>query len=699
MEINWNKILCDLEQCIKNLYEYVIEEDFGASISMGTYLTVILSILMVYGIFLSFLQYAAKEYSSSLWYMGRDLYKEHLFSTNKIMKNLVNWKYVVCLCLIGILPIGAKIAVIGAKSQLGHNLLLVIWMVINLIVAGIFTFAFFKCARTLIRLMNTKEQSILKWETLAYNRRYIERCRKKGKIDADEFTDRISIICKYWNEEELLKKGKNVYNYDSDYLNLINQLIDFYGKKRTRNIDRIRKGKTGKEEKGILYNLRLEIDVLNRMCEVAGKKDIELYEFMEFVLKRNTLLKNGIEIYSRSIVNNELFDFDKRNLEELISAYFEIYNYYLKNYKEHNWKMDELMQQLYDDFRFFVELGRDEVYECASWEVNRIFEKNIDLAVEEKNENALNTIYHAFSRDSETKSWFIDWLDSYVEDNKADMEVLKKTINRIGAEERVYILLHLFFYYSIYDFRFAWKYFDINLLRGLVDCGESLRKEMEKSRDYLIEELKKPMNMWRFNNNMYVKLLEYMQLPMNMAHLALVKEENEINYCYYFALRVVCWKEHNGYPSYEIKDLEMQRELLTFVSVHPEFFDDRDFRDFYVKIRRENYRKIELGREMNRYTIQELVVGDFRINELWLKELIRENKSPVSDAFNYLLLSCASSYEYEYLERWIKTKLSYYLKEYDGDKEAYISMLLEIYERYKIGKSRHFEAKLRELFL
>ncbi|MCI6690685.1 MAG: hypothetical protein PUJ55_05380 [Clostridiales bacterium] len=696
MEINWNKILCDLEQCIKNLQEYVIEGDFGASISMGTYLTVILSILMVYGIFLSFLQYATKEYSSPLWYMGRDLYKEHLFATNQKMLNLVDQKYVVCLCLIWILPIGAKFLVIGAKSQLLHNILLAMWMVINLFVAGIYAIVFVKCARALIRSMNSKEKSILKSEASAYNNRYMKRCRK---MDADEFVDRIRVICKYWNEDEKSETGNYTYNYDSDYLNLINRLIDFYGKKRTRNIDRIRKGKTGKEEKGILYNLRLEINVFNRICEVARKKDVELYEFMQFILKRNTLLKNGIAIYSRSIVHDELYDFDKRNLEELISAYFEIYNYYLKNYKEHNWKMDELMQQLHDDFRFFAELGKDEVYKCASWEVNRVFEKNIDLAVEEKNENALSTIYYTFSRDLETKRWFIRWLDSYVEDNRADMEVLEKTINRIGTEERVYILLHLFFYYSIYDFRFTWKYFDINLLRGLVDCRESLRKEMEKSKDHLIEELKKPMNMWRFNNNMYVKLLEYMQQPMNMEHLALVKEENEIDYKYYFALRVVCWKEHNGYQSYEIKDSKMQRELLTFVSVHPEFFDDRDFRDFYVKIRRENYQKIELGEEMYGYTIEELVLGDFRINEQWIKELIRDNRGPLRNAFNYLVLSCASSYEYEYLEQWIKTKLPYYLKEYDGDKEAYISMLLEIYERYRIGKSRKFEAKLRELCL
>lgn len=191
MEINWNKILCDLEQCIKNLQEYVIEGDFGASISMGTYLTVILSILMVYGIFLSFLQYATKEYSSPLWYMGRDLYKEHLFATNQKMLNLVDQKYVVYLCLIWILPIGAKFLAIGAKSQLLHNILLAMWMVINLFVAGIYAIVFVKCARALIRSMNSKEKSILKSEASAYNNRYMKRCRK---MDADEFVNRIRVV-------------------------------------------------------------------------------------------------------------------------------------------------------------------------------------------------------------------------------------------------------------------------------------------------------------------------------------------------------------------------------------------------------------------------------------------------------------------------------------------------------------------------
>lgn len=699
MESGWSKILYGLEQCLNNLCEYISERDLGTSINMGTYFTIILSILMVYGIFLSFLQYAVKEYSSPLLYMGRDLYKENLFSKNQNMWNLIDGKYAINLCLIGVLPLVAKLALVGAKSQLWHNILLAIWMGINVIIAGIFAIVFVKCARALIKLMNSKEEVILKSEASAYNARYMKRCQKKRKIDVDEFASRIRIICKYWNENGKFEKGEYAYNYDSDYLNLINKLIDFYGKKREIYINRIRQGKEGKVEFGILYNLRLEMEVFNRICDVAGKKDIELYEFIKFMVKRNTVLKNGIEIYIRNVGIRELHYYESREVENLINGYIEVYKYCLGRYKETGERIERLMQQLRDDFCFFVELGNDEAYECAYRASKRVFEKNIVEAVAEKNENILDAIYFVFSSNSKTKDWFIDWLDTYVEDNRVDMELFEKIINRMNMKDRVYILLHLFFYYSIYDFRFSWKHFDINMVRGLVDSAESLLKEMEKSKEYLLEKLKIPMNMWRFNAKMLIKLMEYMQQPMNMDHLALVKTENEINYKYYFALRVVCWKEHNGYPSYQVKEPEMQRELLEFISLHPEFYEDRDFRDFFANLRRENYQKIELGRDMNRYTIEELVIGEFRINELWIKELVRGNRGLVRDAFNYLVLTYASSYEYEYLEQWIKNQLPYYLMVCDGDKETYISMLLEIYERYKIEKSRNFEAKLRELFL
>lgn len=354
MEVDWSKRLHDLELCIRNLYEYVRYKNVGESINLGTYFTVILSILMVYGIFLSFLQYAVKEYSSPFWYMGCDLYKEYLFATNQKMWNLVDHKYAVCLCLIGGLPIGAKFAIIAIKSQLWHNILLILWIVVNLFVAGIFANVFVKCARALIRVMGSKEKNILKSEAFAYNNRYMKCCRK---MDVDEFAERIGVICKCWSDDKELDCGQYTYNYDSNYLELINRLIVFYGRKRVRNINRIKKGKVNKEEIGIYYNLRREVDALSEICRVIVNKNIELSEFTRFVLKRNILLKNGIVIYSRCITNDTLLEVDKKGLDELIRAYFKIYDYYLENGREHNWKKDGLTQQLYSDFQFLIKFG------------------------------------------------------------------------------------------------------------------------------------------------------------------------------------------------------------------------------------------------------------------------------------------------------------------------------------------------------
>lgn len=701
MESNWGKILHMLEQCLNNLHQYIVEAKFGTSINMGTYFTIILSVLMVYGIFLSFLQYAAKEYSSPLLYMGRDLYKENLFARNQNIWNLIDRKYVVSFGLLVVLPIMAQIALIGYKSKLWHNIFLIAWMGVSIFVVGIFAIVFIKCARALINLMNSNEEWLLKAEANAYNNRYMKRCQKKRKMNTDEFADRIRIICKYWNEDGKIEKEEYAYNYDSDYLNLINSLIFFYGKKREQYIARRNRDKneTAKMEVGIVYNLGLEMDVFDRVCEVTEKKDIELYEFMQFVLKRNKLLKSGMQIYVRHIEKYEVDYYVNRDVETLIREYFKIYEICHKKYKRHTDKMDVLIRNLRDDFLFYAQLGNDEIRKLAYRTANRIFEKNIAEAVEEKNERNLEAIYFEFGTCLETKRWFTNWLDCYVEDNSVDMELFESIINRMDQEVRVYILLHLFFYYSIYDFRFTWKYFDIKLLKCLVKDGKCLLEKMETGRDFLIEELKKPMNMWRFNIKMYNKLMEYMHQAMNMEHLEAVRDENEINYKYYFALRVVCWKECSGYQNYEIKNSEMQRELLTFISAHPEFFDDIDFRDFYEKLQSENYQKIELGEEMNSYTLEELINGDFRINKHWMKELIRENRGPLRSVYNYLVLSYASSYEYEYLEPWLKSKLPSYLGEYDGDKEMYISKLLEICERFKIWKNKSFETKLRELIL
>ena len=50
MVIDRSEILFKIEQCLRNLYDYITKENLGESINMGTYLTIILSILMVYGI-------------------------------------------------------------------------------------------------------------------------------------------------------------------------------------------------------------------------------------------------------------------------------------------------------------------------------------------------------------------------------------------------------------------------------------------------------------------------------------------------------------------------------------------------------------------------------------------------------------------------------------------------------------------------
>ena len=71
--------------------------------------------------------------------------------------------------LLIVLTIGANVAIIGIKSQLLHNILLLVWIGVNIIIVGTFTMVFIKCARELLKLMVNEEERLLKDETCSYN--------------------------------------------------------------------------------------------------------------------------------------------------------------------------------------------------------------------------------------------------------------------------------------------------------------------------------------------------------------------------------------------------------------------------------------------------------------------------------------------------------------------------------------------------
>ena len=658
---------------VKNILVYITKNDI--SIDKALYITVFLSILMIYGIFLSFLQFAIKDYTNEKKYMGKDLFVHRLVSKNKYIEILGSYKFAILFFLSIILPIVGKLmGLLGVDIRI-KNIVSISWILINIVIALLFILAFIKCAKLILSKMYHGEERILKNEAYSYNQELINRFCNGKELTADTLYRIIEIISERWKDDR--------FNFDNDYFELVMQILRNYLKTKEEDFNKIEKGKKVKRQEAFLYNFDMEYESFNQIMKVIIDKGYKFASYSQFIAIRNIVLKYNYKIFCTKGIKSEDHYYNPQ-IEKFLKEHFLIYGNILKS-EEQNIEVNKFQELLFDDIE---ELGNisygpliSDVSIKEGWWVIR---NSLDKIMESDNDIKINSIYYYIKSNLRLNCRFVEWLSEYSESNLIKIEKISDIVNMLSEVEKAYIVLHVFFYYSIYNSRTSWKEFDIRFIRLLLPDKDYFEEQIEQNESELLLRLPVPMDMHRFRKEMFIELRKYLNVKMDFEHLNRVREENIIDYRYYFVLRTICFSEYSNYISYEIKNPEMKKEILHFMSLHHEFFSETNFKSFLYSIRKETYNKIDLINEKFTYSFEELIIANFEINNNELIELIDDNAYIPEPIIKYIL-NKRLKHEIKCEERWIKKKILYFIENSMVDAKCYAQEIVNTFEKYDLS--------------
>lgn len=128
--------------------------------------------------------------------------------------------------------------------------------------------------------------------------------------------------------------------------------------------------------------------------------------------------------------------------------------------------------------------------------------------------------------------------------------------------------------YSIYKFRFDWKYINLAVLKTLWEHHGS----MSDYSDNVIDKIKKSDIGHKFSKDMYIKLMKYIKAPADAKLINEVKKSNVLNVFYIFVIKIAVAEPLYLNIDYDKINHGILITLINELSRHDELLQCRDLR-------------------------------------------------------------------------------------------------------------------------
>ena len=473
--------------------------DNQLTIDKSTFFTLVIGQITIYGILLTFYQFVVSYHGNknvSDRYLGVNITEYFVKKKVSIFDKIVSKK---CFIAIFLLEIIYLPFITIYKNMIPHKVISImnfIWFAIVIVYFVIFVMLFSQCTRTLMKLKMSSDAKTNGYIVQKINENFLKkslsRRRKYNKVELL----RQDFMCLH-NQIQI----DNNNQLQERYNELICFVFDEYSRKKEYEIKLIENKKIVlNNQKPWIYNAKEEIYLIQEFIDekyfqLDKKNIVDIFYFQINLLKLN-LNRAKIDGYNEICVNRIERCSRKNvfNLCEWFDTTIEIYK-----------KLDDkgkqrIIHALYYDTNFsqdsFDLYCRKCINTLIASEVENVFKGRMS-------QKAFCEIFRIIIKDDYFNDYYTEIIkDQVISYDKFDAEKMLELLNNQNC---TYLFIYIFLYYSIYTFRFEWKFFNIKMLRMLWNRHSN----MTEVENIVINKIKSSNIGHRFQEKIYFDFVEF----------------------------------------------------------------------------------------------------------------------------------------------------------------------------------------------
>lgn len=546
---------------------YIINNQL--QIDKATYIAIVMGQITIYGILLTFYQFVASyqgSQNSMTTYLGVNLIDYFVKMKVSMFKIVVSNPYFFIFFILEVLY-KPFLNIYGSywsmKLISAMNFLWYIFVVFYFIV---FIIVLWQCTKSIMMIKSIPESMRNDLIIREINKSFIRKSKREQMTNKS-----IDLLCSDIENLRYAILVDNDSRLQCKYNHLIDQIFNYYVSSKEKDISNIeKKNKIVKNQVAWVYNSRCEYTLLN---EIVNEKyfpiDEELKEIICWL---------HIRLVKLNIKRAELNGYEHINSELYVSNFFNNNNNLLdccdwikltsKIYKNSNIEIREkLISSLQSGYLnnqgMYQEYCSDCIELIISMEIDEIFEGR-------KLQSELTEVFSKVIKNEELNDYYaIIIRDKLISYNHFDAGELVKLLNE---ENCACVFAYIIIYYSIYKFRFDWKYINIGVLEALWQNYGNIQVDSEK----VIETFEKSNINHRFSEEMYNKLTNYIQRMLTGSLLDSIYKDSIVDMFYVTIIKLcVLDQDYIGYVDevkadtqiYFINELSKHNELMMFDKV------------------------------------------------------------------------------------------------------------------------------------
>ena len=595
-----------MENVLQILKDFIFNSEL--TVDKNTFFTVIIGQIAMYGILLTFYQFVAsynesKEIATN--YLGRNIIDYFIAKNMKIFNPIMSKEF---LCIFFILEIMYKPVLKICEKWIYSQIISVLnflWFGFVILYFITFVIIFSQCAKSIVNIKMCSDTITYEYVIRDINKNFLKKSLRDRVIYTniemllDDF-DQLSMAIQIDNNSKLQK----YYNY------LIQEIFADYIKQKQHEISAVEnKVKIHKKRTSWIWTADCEVELLQEIIKEnyfqLDNKNIEYIMRFQMNLLKLNLRRALLEGYrednydkTKNLLakkNSEVFDLN--GWEDIVLKLYELMEEDGKKKLIHMLYRDIVRQQ-----DLYVIYCNTSIAKLIKIEINNIF-------AEKREAKAFVEIYGEIIMAKYINNFCTQIIIGNIICN--DLINIEKIITRLDEENCTYLFTYIVIHYSIYKFRYEWKYINVQMLKALWKRHGSMRDNAES----VIERIKISNIGHRFDEKMYDKLIEYIEADMKGELFNKIYKDNILNLFYIWVIKVCVTDEDDsgsfyGKNGYSIKT---KINIINELAKREELMEYRGISSWVDNIRYEIFFDAECFYEKMKITIDCLLLTNINV--------------------------------------------------------------------------------------
>lgn len=566
------------------IYKYIISNNLN--IDKGTFFTIIIGEVTVYGVILAFYQFLASykfNENSIDRYLGIKVIDYYIYKYLGFFNRIISSKiFKVCI----VLHIFYKPFLLIYENVIGISIIKIlnfIWYCFAIFYFILFFKIFMECAKcTLIFKMNNNKERMNNIIN-DINVRLLKNIKEEQKNGMD-----VDLLELHLRQLRGGIQEDNNIDLQRHYNSLIKLIFNYYIQKKSNEINDIENGGIiSKNQIAWVYNLDQELFILKNIINekyfnLDEQNSNIIIEFYLDLIRLNLMrIKQEGYIHIRYTMHDDL----PMNVEK--NKFFDIVEWIKFSKKMYqtipNQIKQDFINELYKKSLYEIETENYYVQFCREC-ISELLIIEIDGIFLEKNEyNEFFDIFGSVIENEFFNEIYIQRIgENFISLTKFDA---KKIVNQLSEKNCTYLFIYIISYYSINKLT-NWKFINVKLLENLWERHISLQNNATE----IIEQMRKSNIGHKFTKEMYFKLVEYINSNVSDELYNKVNNEKIFDVFYIWIIKT-CVTNQNSLVLPWIKNLEIdvQIEIFNKLAEHDELMENENVYNWIESMRYESF--------------------------------------------------------------------------------------------------------------